>query len=259
MNSQPEVIAHRGGRWPETSENTLAAFAAAARAGVHWMETDVHASADGVLFAAHDADLDRIAGVPHRIRDLPAAELDRIDLRDGGRLPRLGDLLDSLPDAEWNIDVKSPHSIGPMVRFVRTRRAEDVLRLASFSDATLSRLRSALPGVRTSAGTGETARFALGALPCLAPRGLLRLPPGLDALQVPMRWKGVPVVTEGFVARAHRIGLVVHVWTIDEPADMRALARLGVDGIVTDEVLLAQRTLAAGPADRGSEGNSRRR
>ena len=77
MNSQPEVIAHRGGRWPETSENTLAAFTLAAEAGVEWMETDVHASADGVLFAAHDADLSRIAGRPHLIRELPAAELDR--------------------------------------------------------------------------------------------------------------------------------------------------------------------------------------
>lgn len=259
MNSQPEVIAHRGGRWPETSENTLPAFAASARAGVHWMETDVHASADGVLFAAHDADLDRIAGVPHLIRDLRASEVDRIDLLHGGRLPRLSDLLDALPDVEWNIDVKAPHSIGPMVRFVRTRHAEDRLRLASFSDATLTRLREALPGVRTSAGTGETARFALGALPCLPAQGLLGLPPGLDALQVPMRWKGLPVVTEDFVARAHRVGLVVHVWTIDDPADMLTLARLGVDGIVTDEVLLAQRTLASGVADPASEGNSRRR
>ncbi|MBU5900251.1 hypothetical protein JVW24_24330, partial [Vibrio cholerae O1] len=75
-------------------------------------ETDVHASADGVLFAAHDADLDRIAGVPHLIRDLPASEVDRIDLLHGGRLPRLSDLLDALPDVEWNIDVKAPHSIG---------------------------------------------------------------------------------------------------------------------------------------------------
>lgn len=245
MNSQPEVIAHRGGRWPETSENTLAAFTLAAEAGVEWMETDVHASADGVLFAAHDADLSRIAGRPHLIRELPAAELDRLDLVDGGRLPRLGALFDALPHVEWNIDVKSPVSIAAMIRFVRARRVEDRLRLASFSDTTLATLRRALPGVRTSAGTGETARFAAGALPFLPARGLLRLPPGLDALQVPMRWKRVPVVTADFVDRAHRIGLAVHVWTIDEPADMIELARLGVDGIVTDEVRLAQATLSS--------------
>lgn len=93
MNSQPEatagpeIIAHRGGLWPGMSENTLEAFTAAADAGVHWMETDVHASADGVLFAAHDADLTRIAGRPQAIRELNAAELDAIELSAGGRLP----------------------------------------------------------------------------------------------------------------------------------------------------------------------------
>lgn len=86
MNSQreviadPEIIAHRGGLWPGMSENTLEAFTAAAAAGVEWMETDVHASADGILFAAHDADLNRIAGLPHSIRDLPADELDDVEI-----------------------------------------------------------------------------------------------------------------------------------------------------------------------------------
>lgn len=249
MNSQPEIIAHRGGRWPGTSENTLAAFTAAADAGVRWMETDVHASADGVLFAAHDPDLRRIANRPHLIRELPAEELDGIDLVAGGRIPRLGDLFDALPDALWNIDVKAPATIAAMVRFVRARRVEDRLRLASFSDATLRTLRELLPAVRTSAGTGEIARLVLGALPGLPAHGLLRVPPGLDAVQVPLRWRGVPVVTEGFVDRVDRIGLEVHVWTIDDPSVMRGLAGIGVDGIVTDEVALAMTTLTGRPGD----------
>ena len=58
-----------------------------------------------------------------------------------------------------------------------------------------------------------------------------------------MRWKGVPIITGDFVDRAHRLGLEVHVWTINEAADMRTLAGLGVDAIVTDDVPLAQRTL----------------
>ncbi|WP_137824083.1 glycerophosphodiester phosphodiesterase family protein [Brevibacterium sp. 2SA] len=243
MNSQPEIIAHRGGLWPGTSENTLTAFTAAWDAGITWMETDVHASADGVLFAAHDADLRRIADCPHLIRDLLADELDAIDLVDGGRLPRLGELVDALPGAKWNIDVKAPESIAAMVRFVLVRGIEDSLRLASFSDATLRRLRASLPGVATSAGTGETARFLLGVLPGFPTRGLLELAPDLDAFQVPMRWKGVPIVTRSFVDRAHRLGLEVHVWTINDAADMRTLAGLGVDAIVTDDVPLAQATL----------------
>lgn len=236
MNSQPEIIAHRGGQWPGMSENTLEAFTSAHRAGVHWMETDVHASADGILFAAHDADLDRIAGRPHSIRDLKAAELDSIELLAGGHLPRLTTLFESLPEAAWNIDVKAPHSIAPMIRTIRSTHSEDRLRLASFSSSTLRRLREALPGVRTSTGVQESALFAAGSLPGVALAGPCPLPVGLDALQVPMSFKGLPVVTVGFVSRAHEVGLLVHVWTINDAASMRQLLSLGVDGIVTDDV-----------------------
>lgn len=245
MNSQPEIIAHRGGQWPGMSENTLEAFASAHQAGVRWMETDVHASADGILFAAHDADLDRIAGRPHGIRDLDAAELDSIELLAGGHLPRLTTLFESLPEVAWNIDVKAAHSIAPMIRTVRSTRTEDRLRLASFASSTLRRLREALPGVRTSTGMLESALFALGVLPGVAAAGLCPLPVGVDALQVPMSFKGLPVVTEDFVAGAHQLGLQVHVWTINDPASMRLLLSLGVDGIVTDDVPLGLDELAA--------------
>lgn len=249
MNSQPEVtadpeiIAHRGGLWPGMSENTLDAFVAAAAVGVQWMETDVHASADGVLFAAHDADLNRIAGLSHSIRELGADELDEVELLAGGRLPRLDALFEALPQVQWNIDVKAAHSIGPMIRFVHNFNAADRLRLASFDSATLRRLRTALPGVRTSTGRTETALFALGRVPGVPDRGAAPLPPGVDALQVPMSFKRIPVVTADFVARAHRSGLLVHVWTINDEQTMQSLLDLGVDGIVTDDVELGLEVL----------------
>lgn len=245
MNSQSDIIAHRGGLWPGMSGNTLEAFATAHRAGVEWMETDVHASADGVLFAAHDADLGRIAGRPHRIRDLRAGELDSIELIAGGRLPRLTDLFELLPQAEWNIDVKAAHSIAPMIRVVRMLDAEDRIRLASFSSSTLRRLRTALPGVRTSTGVSETALLVLGGVLGLTGSGACPPPPGVDALQVPMSYKGVPVVSREFVSRAHRAGLQVHVWTINAADDMRALLERGVDAIVTDDVPLGLQEAAA--------------
>lgn len=250
MNSQreviadPEIIAHRGGLWPGMSENTFEAFSAAAAAGVEWMETDVHASADGVLFAAHDTDLDRIAGLAHTIRELPAAELDQVELLAGGRLPRLESLVVALPEVRWNIDVKAAHSIGPMIRFVHNFHAADRIRLASFDSATLRRLRIALPGVRTSTGTTETALFALGRIPGVPEHGVAPLSPGVDALQVPTTFKRIPVVTADFVDRAHRSGLLVHVWTINDEATMRSLLDLGVDGIVTDDVELGLEVLA---------------
>lgn len=91
----------------------------------------------------------------------------------------------------------------------------------------------------------ESALFALGALPGVADSGLTPLPAGLDALQVPMSFKGLRVLTEDFVSRAHRSGLQIHVWTINDVAEMRTLLDLGVDGIVTDDVLLGLREIAA--------------
>lgn len=243
MNSQAEIIAHRGGLWPGLSENTLEAFAMAHRAGVHWMETDIHTSADGVLFAAHDSDLDRIAGRPEPIGALAAQELDGIELIAGGRLPRLDALFEELPDVEWNIDVKTRVSIGPMIRILHNLDAVDRVRLASFDTSTLRRLRTALPRVRTSTGTSETALFALGGLPGVPDRGLVELPVGVDALQVPKTYRGLPVVTRGFVNRAHKAGLAVHVWTIDDTETMRRLIDLGVDAIVTDDVAAGIRLL----------------
>ncbi|MGC2942067.1 MULTISPECIES: glycerophosphodiester phosphodiesterase family protein [unclassified Brevibacterium] len=244
INADPEIIAHRGGLWPGMSENTLDAFAAAAASGVRWMETDVHASADGVLFAAHDADLTRIAGLSHSIRELGADDLDDVELLAGGRLSRLEALLETLPQVLWNIDVKAPHSIGPMIRFVHNFDAADRIRLASFDSGTLRRLRTALPGVRTSTGTTETALFALGRLPGVPDHGAAPLPPGADALQVPASYKRIPVVTADFVDRAHRSGLHVHVWTINDEQAMQSLLGLGVDGIVTDDVELGLDVLA---------------
>lgn len=243
MNSQAEIIAHRGGLWPGMSENTLEAFTMAHRAGAHWMETDVHTSADGVLFAAHDSDLARIAGRPEPIGALAAHELDGIELIAGGRLPRLEALFAALPNVEWNIDVKAPVSIGPMIRTLHNLGAVDRVRLASFDSSTLRRLRTALPGVRTSTGTSETALFALGGLPGVPDRGLVELPVGVDALQVPKSYRGLPLVTRGFVTRAHGAGLEVHVWTIDDTETMRLLIDLGVDGIVTDDVAAGMRLL----------------
>ncbi|GAA4285557.1 glycerophosphodiester phosphodiesterase [Brevibacterium daeguense] len=234
----PEVIAHRGGLWEDVGENTLESFRRSADLGLRWIETDVRTSRDNVVYACHDADLRRLAGRPERIRDLPAVEIDAVELVSGGRIPRLSTILEELPDTCFNVDVKSDRATAPMVRLVRRMQVGPRIRLASFSTRRLARLRSALPGVRSSAGTAEVAQFMLAGAAATA-----RFDPGLDSLQVPLRRGPLPVVTTRFVRGAHRAGLAVHVWTINDPSIMRALAGLHVDAIVTDYPELAQRAL----------------
>ena len=78
-----------------------------------------------------------------------------------------------------------------------------------------------------------------------APGACWRALRGVHALQVPVRYGAIPVVTPGFVRRAHALGLVVHVWTINDPAEMHRLLDLGVDGIVTDRADLLKEVLQA--------------
>lgn len=234
LTAAERVIAHRGGRWPDTAENTLEAFRHSAALGVSWLETDVHVSRDGVLYACHDADLVRVAGIDLRIGEARSAELDAVELTAGGRIPRFTDLLDELPTSAFNIDVKAEPTVAAVVRLLGARDLRTRIRLASFSTGRLAWLRSALPGYRTSPG-----RYEIASLLVPLPRMFDRLDASVDALQVPHRAGIVPVVTAGLVRRAHAAGIEVHVWTINEAEHMRELLDLGVDRIVTDEVARA--------------------
>jgi glycerophosphoryl diester phosphodiesterase len=104
--------------------------------------------------------------------------------------------------------------------------------LTSALDPLMAELRAHVAAHRLNvalgASTGEVARFALAALRGEAPE------PGPMALQIPPEFAGRPLVTRELVVHAHRHGVQVHVWTIDEVDEMRALLALGVDGIVTD-------------------------
>jgi glycerophosphoryl diester phosphodiesterase len=218
------AFAHRGGTGAHP-ENTLAAFTHAASLGFTYLETDVHLTADGVLVAFHDADLERTCDRPGRIADLPWSEVEVA--RVGGRepIPRFDELLEALPDARFNIDCKSDEAVDALVRALRRHDVLHRVCVGAFSDRRLRRLRRELGAeLCTSLGPTETARLTFG----------MPTPAEVHAAQVPVRSGPVEVVTERRVARAHRRGLQVHVWTIDDPSEMERLIDLGVDGIMTD-------------------------
>lgn len=228
----PLAFAHRGGP-AHGDENTAEAFARAIALGYRYVETDVHATCDGVAVAFHDPTLQRVTGEKGRIDTLRWADLATVRVGGASAVPRLDDVLGAWPQIRFNIDVKAAGGIDPTVRTVERAGAGDRVLLASFSDARLQRLRAlAGPKVATSLGMRGAARV------WLASRTGRRvdLPPTVVAAQVPVRHRGIRVVDRRFVEHAHRLGLQVHVWTIDEPAEMHELLDLGVDGIMTDHV-----------------------
>lgn len=234
----PLAFAHRGGA-AEGDENTAEAFARAIALGYRYVETDVHGTADGVPVVFHDPTLHRLTGERGRIADLRWADLASVRVGGAAAVPRLDEVLGGWPEVRFNIDVKADGGIAPTVQTVERVGAGDRVLLASFSDARLARLRAqAGPKVATSLGMRGVARLRMASLT----GARLVLPPSVVAAQVPVRYGRIPVVDRRFVEYAHRLGLQVHVWTIDEPGQMHDLLDLGVDGIMTDHVDVLRET-----------------
>ena len=231
---RPIAIAHQGGA-SEHPENTLPAFSHAYQLGYRYMETDVHASSDGVLFAFHDPDLQRTCGRPGLIRELTAAEVATARVSGREPIPRLDELLSSWPEAKFNIDCKSDHALPHLLARLDHGDVFDRVCIGSFSDARLDAVRERYGSkICTSMGPRDVAKVRLGTWVGRAPRFRGEATP--LAAQVPVRQGPLPIVTSSFVEGAHAAGLQVHVWTIDDPVEMSRLLDLGVDGIMTDRV-----------------------
>jgi glycerophosphoryl diester phosphodiesterase len=237
----PRVLAHRGLAL-DAPENTLLSFERAVAVGATYLETDVHVSADGVAVIAHDPTLERIANRPVAVASLTAAELARVDLGSGQGLATLAETLHQFPDARFNIDVKADAALDAAIESIVRAGAHARVLLTSFSDRRRRRIAARLPGVATSAGSSGVIRSRLAAG---ARSGALftQALAGAAALQVPERVGRVRILSPGLIAAAHRAGVEVHVWTVNEVADMERLLDLGVDGLVTDRADLALRLI----------------
>jgi len=224
----PIPFAHRGGAgdWPE---NTMPAFEAAVALGYRYLETDVHLTADGVLCAFHDDRLDRVTDRTGAIADLPWSEVReaRVDGREP--IPLLEDLLGTWPDVRVNIDPKHDSAVDALAEVLTRTASVERVCIGAFSDRRLARLQALLgPRLCTSLGPAAIARLRVASV---GP-GRSRMPGA--CVQVPPSYRGAPIVDARFLRAAHRRELPVHVWTIDDPTEMRRLLDLGVDGIMTD-------------------------
>lgn len=238
----PRVFAHRG-LAVEAPENTLLAFLKALATGVPYLETDVHASADGVAMISHDPDLRRLVGRDVRIGQLTAAELSRIDLGAGQTYATLAEALDAFPDARFNIDIKDSAAAAPAAAAILAANAVPRVLIGSFSGRRRRAAVRLLPGVATSVSSlGVAAAVVAGTLG-LRPvvRRVLR---HSDAVQIPVRVLGMSTVTPRMIAAFHDAGVEVHIWTVDDPARIRALLDAGVDGIMSDRCDIAMDVVA---------------
>lgn len=227
----PIPFAHRGGA-ADGLENTALQFRRAIEAGYRYLETDVHATADGKLVAFHDDTLDRVTDGAGRIAELPWARVRHARVAGKEPVPLFEELLEAFPEARWNVDVKAEPALQPLLDLVERTGSWGRICVGSFSEARVMRAqRLAGPRLATSYGTRGVLNLRLRSWG--VPAALRR---SAVAAQVPEAQSGIQVVDHRFVRTAHARGLQVHVWTVNDPDRMHRLLDLGVDGIMTDHI-----------------------
>jgi glycerophosphoryl diester phosphodiesterase len=251
---RPLAFAHRGGA-AHAPENSWRAFEHAVGLGYRYLETDLHATSDGVLVAFHDRTLTRVTGQQGRVSRLTHSELSSALIDGTEPIPRLEDLLGAWPDVRFNLDVKDVSAIAPLPAVLRRTNAWNRICVTSFSASRLRATRRILDRpVCMAASPFGTAVVRFG-----GPREPMRRPPhhphpprpllgrpladwltrcSIRCVQVP-----VSVATPPFIQRAQSLGLQVHVWTINDPPVMERLLDLGVDGIMTDQTIALREVL----------------
>jgi len=242
---KPRVFGHRGaaGLAPE---NTLPSCALALALGADVLELDVHASGDGVIIVMHDPNVERTTSGSGPLREQTWSVLQRLDAgyhfsRDGRdfpyrgqgvRMPTLEELLLAFPHAPCNIEIKQeePPIVAEVVQLIRRLHAENRVVLAAEHDSIMTEIRRHAADIPSSFAAGEVADF----ISRVSELGFNGYRPAGCALQIPPRFGPIELVTADSVAAAHRCGLEVHVWTINQRDEMEQLLALGVDGIISD-------------------------
>jgi glycerophosphoryl diester phosphodiesterase len=243
----PVNLAHRGAS-ALAPENTIEAFRVAVEAGAGGLELDVHMTRDGHIVVIHDATVDRTTNGSGAISEMTLDELRRLDAGhtfspDGGstrhyrgrgvRVPTLGEVLEEFPVVAVNIEIKAgtPGIEETVLGVLRQANALGRALVVSTPHNIVKRFRKVSGGhVSTGASRWEIGVFYISSRVRL--ERLVR--PAYDALQVPLRHRGIPVVTPRFIRAAHARGVRVDAWTINQADEMRRLLDLGVDVIMTD-------------------------
>ena len=232
----PIIFAHRGASM-HAPENTLAAFELALQQGADAIELDVKLSADGIPVVIHDPTVDRTTDGKGLVRDLSLASLQKLDAGDGQRIPTLDEVFASvggkmLINVELtNYKTRDDQLVEKVIEVIKKHDLAEMIIFSSFLPKNLKRAAELLPQT---------------------PRGLLALPNFLGWITRNILFKKrdcqalhpeLRDASKKEIDRVHRMGRRVHIWTVNDPEDMRRLVDWGVDGIFTDDPELAVKIL----------------
>lgn len=228
----PKILAHRGAS-AHAPENTMAAFQLAYDQGADGIELDVMLTKEGQVVVIHDDTVDRTTDGSGKVRDMTLEHLQSLDAGDGQRIPTLGEVLERFGGRFLiNIELKNYISMLDalplkVLDLLKTQHVDASVLLSSFNPFNLLRIHRRLPQVEVGLITQ----------PKMAERWIWRLFPH-DALH-----PHFSDVDQQLVSSLHADHRKINVWTPDDPAEIRRLALLGVDGIITNYPQRAQEVL----------------
>ncbi len=235
--TRPQLLAHRGlsQHRSDIDENSIPAFEEALKHGATHIESDVHATKDGIAVLFHDDDLERVAGLPLKISELTLSELSELSLTNGSKVPSLKQVLEHFPQLRLNLDVKAQAGCEATAKVINELQVHDRVLVSSFSRSRkLATLRQLTKPVATSASSIEVLGLWLTHL--LFGLGFSAIAKNFDAIQIPRRVGILRLDTARFIARARRSNLEVHFWTVNDPVEGKALIAMGATGIVSARV-----------------------
>jgi glycerophosphoryl diester phosphodiesterase len=234
----PYFFAHRGAS-AHAPENTFAAFQLAFEQGAQLIEYDVKLTADKQVVVIHDQTVDRTTNGKGKVDQLPLSELKKLDAGSwfdekyrGESIPTLDDVFESVANKLFmNVELTNYAApfdglVDKVSMVVKKHRMEKRVIFSSFFPTNLIRACQLLPNVL---------------------RGQLILPGRSGWWQ--RGWGGLidvqanhpytSDVTAESITQAHDRGRLIHVWTVNDPNDMKRLCNLGADGFFTDDPMLA--------------------
>ena len=231
------AFAHRGGN-DYGPENSLKAFKGAYESGYKYLETDIHLSKDGHLLAFHDDSIDRVTNNKGKIKNLNLSEIKKSKIDGKEEIPVITDLFEELPNCFFSIDCKSDDTVLPLIKIIKDKSLMERICIGSFSQKRINLIRNVLgPNLKTSMGPNEII------LSKLLSNFSINYKFKSNFASLPIEKYGLELLNEKNIKYLQKNNQKVIAWTINDENDMRLLIRRGIDGIMTDNILLLKRVL----------------
>ena len=237
------IFAHRGA-CAYAPENTLEAFELAVRMGAHGVELDAHLSRDGEVVVTHDERIDRVSDGTGAVQDLTLKELKAFRFNRphpeyaDARIPTLKEVFQLLKPTGLHINIELKNSWNPypgleekVIDLIGKEFSPERIIFSSFNHASMVKVKQIDPSL--CCGLLYDASMVR---PWIYAQAL-----GVDALHPNYAEVLIP---GGECAAAHKAGILVHPWTVNDPGHIRAMLREGADIVITNVPDVALQCLA---------------